>query len=297
MLINSASLRTLGTGFSAAFQGGFSGVQPMYGRVAQTVPSSTSENEYGWLGKIPRIREWIGDRVIQNIGQYDYTIKNKSFESTIGVDRDHIEDDNIGIYTPLFGEFGRSAAVFPDELVWPLLKNGFAATCYDGQYYFDTDHPVLDENGVAQSVSNTGGGAGTPWFLIDAGRVIKPIIYQSRKPFSLVTMDKPDDEGVFNRKEFRYGLEGRCNVGFGFWQLAYGSKQALDAAAYSTARAAMMSQKADFGKPLGIVPTLLVVPPTLEGAGRKILNSEYATGGETNPWKGTAELMVVPWLA
>ena len=58
-----------------------------------------------------------------------------------------------------------------------------------------------------------------------------------------------------------------------------------------------MEMKGDYGRPLGIKPNLLVVPPALESAGRKILNSENASGGETNEWKGTAELLVVPWLA
>ena len=51
------------------------------------------------------------------------------------------------------------------------------------------------------------------------------------------------------------------------------------------------------GRPLGIKPNLLVVPPALESKGLKLLNSENAAGGETNEWKGTAELLVVPWLA
>lgn len=54
--------------------------------------------------------------------------------------------------------------------------------------------------------------------------------------------------------------------------------------------------KADGGSPLGLVGNLLVVPQSLESAGRKLLNSEYGSGGETNEWKGTAELLVVPWL-
>ncbi len=298
MLINSAALRSLYTGFSTAFQAGFAGVTPMYSRVAVSVPSSTRSNEYGWLGQMPRIREWIGDRVINNLSTIGYTIRNKPYELTIGVNRDDIEDDNIGIYGPMFQEFGRSGAVFPDELVWALLKAGFSTPCYDGQYFFDTDHPVLDENGVAQSVSNTGGGSGSPWFLMDTTRAIKPIIYQERKAFgNLVRKDQETDDNVFSKKEFVYGLDGRCNVGFGFWQLAYGSKQTLDGAGYGAARAAMSSQKGDYGKPLGIVPNLLVVGPADESKGRKILNSELGTGGETNEWKGTAELLVVPWLA
>lgn len=298
MLINQANLRSLYTGFSTAFQGGFSGVSPMYTRVATVVPSTTAENEYGWLGQMPLFREWIGDRVINSIGSHGYTIRNKSYEQTIGVDRDHIDDDNIGIYTPLFSELGRTAASFPDELVFPFLKNGFATLCYDGQNFFDSDHPVLDENGEVQSVSNTGGGAGTPWFLLDVSRALKPVIYQSRKKFDrLVRKDQETDENVFNRKEYVYGTDGRCNVGFGFWQMAYGSKQTLNAAAYEAARGVMGGFKADGGRPLGIVPNLLVVPPSLEGAGKKILQSQLVNGGESNPWAGTAELLVVPWLA
>jgi phage major head subunit gpT-like protein len=79
--------------------------------------------------------------------------------------------------------------------------------------------------------------------------------------------------------------------------MAWGSKQTLNAANYAIARGALMAMKGDGARPLGLVPNLLVVPPSLESAGRKILNSEYATGGETNEWKGTAELLVVPWLA
>ncbi len=297
MIINTGNLRTLYTGFSAAFQGGLGQAASQYPRVAMTVPSTTSQNEYGWLGQFPKIREWIGDRVINNLQAYNYAIKNKPWEMTISVLRDDLEDDNVGIYTPMFTEMGRATAAFPDELLWPLLIAGFASLCYDGQYFFDSDHPVLDASGVAQNVSNTGGGSGTPWFLLDMSRVMKPLIYQTRRPFEMVRMDAPTDEVVFNRKEYRYGVEGRANAGYGFWQLAYGSKQTLDATAYSTARAAMMGMKGDYGRPLGIMPNLLVVPPALEAAGRAILTAERNASGATNVWQNTAELLVVPWLA
>jgi len=298
MLINRTALAGLYTGFSAAFQSGFAGVEPMYGRVAMTVPSTTRTNEYGWLGQMPRIREWIGDRVVNSIETYGYALRNKPFEMTIGVDRDDIDDDNLGIYTPLFSEMGNAAATFPDELVWPLLKAGFTTPCYDGQYFFDTDHPVLDENGVAVSVSNTGGGAGTPWFLLDVSRVIKPVIWQTRKPFdNLIRKDRETDDNVFDRKEYVYGVDGRCNVGFSFWQIAYGSRQALDALSYEAARVAMGDLKGDYGRPLGVKPRLLVVPHSLEGAARRIVGNQLINGGQTNEWYGTAEVMVVPWLA
>ena len=296
MLLNTTSLKALYTAFSTAFQGAFDGVEPQYTKITMTVPSSTAANEYGWMGKFPRVREWIGDRVVQNIELHDYTIKNRDFELTLGVNRNHIEDDNIGIYNPLFSEMGHAAATFPDELIWALLKAGFVTLCYDGQYYFDTDHPVLDEKGDVYSVSNFSGGAGPAWYLIDATRAIKPIVWQTRKPFKLVRKDREEDDNVFSKKEFVYGVDGRCNAGFGFWQLAHASKLTLNAANYETARAAMLGMKADYGRPLGLKPNLLVVGPSLEGAARRLLASQLVNGGETNPWAGTAEILVVPWL-
>jgi phage major head subunit gpT-like protein len=76
-----------------------------------------------------------------------------------------------------------------------------------------------------------------------------------------------------------------------------GSKQALTAANYATARAVMQGYRADGGRVLGIRPSVLVMAPELEEEALKIVNSEYAAGGETNPWKGTASLIVAPWLA
>ena len=99
------------------------------------------------------------------------------------------------------------------------------------------------------------------------------------------------------RDSFRYGIDGRCNVGYGLWQLAYGSKQGLTADNYASAREAMLAFKADEGRPLGIVPTHLVVPPSLEKEGREILMAERTGGGDTNIWQGSAALTVSPWLA
>lgn len=299
MELNTTTLQSANVGFSAAFARGLGTAASMLARVATIVPSTTKTQEYGWLGKAPRFREWIGDRVVMALAKHGYSLTNRSFESTISVDRDDFDDDNLGIYSPLFEELGSAAATFPDELVFALLKLGFTTKCYDGQFFFDTDHPVIGEDGqTTLSVANTDGGAGTPWFLLDVSRPLKPLIYQDRKKFNkLVRMDKEDDANVFNRKELQYGSDGRCQVGFGFWQQAWGSRQTLDAAHYEAGRVALGSMKGDHGRPLGIVPRLLVVPPALEGAANGIVQSVLVNGGESNKWAGTAEVLVVPWLA
>jgi phage major head subunit gpT-like protein len=297
MLINAANLDALRVGFKTTFQDALGQASQDWQRIATVVPAATKEQKYGWLGKVPNVREWIGPRAVQNLMQHDYAIKEKALELTIGVDRDDIETDNLGIYKPLFAEMGLSTGSEWAKMVYAQLKNGFATNCYDNQFFFDTDHPVLGEDGAVTTVANTDGGAGPAWFLLDVSRAIKPIILQKRKEFEFVSMDRVTDEVVFTNKEFRYGADARGNTGYGFWQMAWGSKQTLDAAHYATARAALMGMKGDYGRPLGILPNLLVVPPALESAARKILNSEYAAGGETNEWKGTAELLVTPWLA
>lgn len=300
MIVSTDNLNKLRVGYSNAYQGGQkNAAKPVSGRVATTVKSTQKEQRYGWIGKLPRIREWIGPRVVQNISESDYSIKEKKFELTVGVDKDDIETDNLGIYSTLFESVGEATMLDPEQLIWDLVKGGFTTNCYDGQFFFDTDHPVLDADGVTQlSVANTDGGGGTPWFLLDTTRVIKPFIRQVRKEFGdIVARDKVTDDNVFDLNEFRYGVDARMNFGYGFWQMAWGSKQPLDAAHYETARVAMGSFKSDHGRPLGIKPNLLVVPPALEGAALGILQSQLVNGGESNKWAGTAEVLVVPWLA
>lgn len=300
MQISSANLNKLRVGFNASMQRGQQGVAPATSqRIAMRVPATTKEQRYGFLNKLPNVREWIGDRVVNNISESDFSIREKPWELTIGVDRDDIETDNLGQYALMFEGMGESTVSLPEQLVWGLLKAGFSTNCYDGQYFFDTDHPVLDADGVTTiSVANTDGGAGTPWFLLDVRGIFKPIIRQVRREFGeIVSKDKETDDNVFNRREFIYGVDARMNVGYGFWQKAWGSKQTLDAAHYKAGYAALEGMKGDHGRPLGVSPNLLVVPPALREAGLELLNAERDAAGATNVWKGTAELLVVPWLA
>ena len=302
MEINAGNLQTLYTGFQASFRDAYDSAMAtaQWRRCAREVPSNTKTEEYGWLGAFPSLQEWVGDRVYSAMQTHDYAIKNRRWQMAVEIDRDSIEDDTYGVFTPMFDEMGRAAAAHPDELVFEVLKNGFGSAhglCYDGQYMFDTDHPVVGKDGVTRSVSNTGGGAGTPWFLIDDSRQIKPVIFQNRRPPGrIVRKDRDEDDNTFDRNQFVYGVDCRDNAGFGLWQLAFGSKQTLNAAAYEDARAKMQAFTADGGRPLGVRPNLLVVPPSLEGKALEIIKAERNAQGATNVWMGTAEVMVVPWL-
>lgn len=289
--ITASLLATIFTAFRTEFRGAFAGATPDWARIATKINSTGATEDYSWLSEWPAIREWIGERLLKELSAQKYSVTNKPYETTIRVKRDNIEDDQLGIYSPMFQELGRATGMHPDELVFALLALGYTEKCYDGQPFFDDEHPVAGAN-----VSNIGGGAGTAWYLLDTTRSLKPLIYQERRAFDLVALDNPTDPNVFFRGEYIYGVDGRFAAGFGFWQMAFSSKQTLDGTAYAAARSAMMSYKSDEGRPLGIRPNLLVVPPSLEGKARQLLNAEQISGTD-NEWKGTAELLVAPFLA
>ncbi len=306
-IISNATLNAMRVGFNKVFEQGKVRAKPQYLQVATVVPSTTKSNTYGWLGQWPGFREWIGDRVINSMKEHAYSIQNKDFESSVGVDRNDIEDDNLGVYNPMFDEMGYASEVFPDELVFPLLKAGFTTLCYDGQYFLDTDHPVntkVDGSGTNNSVSNViidGAYVGEPWFLLDVSRSLKPIIYQDRKKPQFAAMDNPNDEQVFTKKLFRYGVDLRSNVGFGFWQMAIGVKKELTYATLWQAIEMMSGFKADGGRPLGLGKNklLLVVPNSKQKVANQIKSRDLIDDGGvsvSNDLKDKFDVLVADFL-
>lgn len=293
MVINQQNMNSLFRGYSAAFNKAFQETEVNYSKIAMTVPSSTRETTYAWMGQIPNMREWIGDREIQNLMAHDYTIKNKTFELTTKIPVNDIADDQYGVYTPLMSEMGLSAKKHPDVLTFDLLGKGFQEKGYDGVAYFSNEHPmdntgekVQSNKGVEklsaasyakarQAMMTVKGGQGrtlnivpdllvvapqneavarellfadlimgssnvnkdtcdllvapeltdyaSQWYLFCTKRYIKPFVYQEREKPKLICRNRETDDNVFFDDEVIYGIKARYNVGFGLWQLAYGS--------------------------------------------------------------------------
>lgn len=156
MLINRETLVGVFLNLKTTFQKAFDAAPSQWEKTAMLVPSGSSQNNYDWLDRFPRMRKWIGDKVIRSLRANTYTIVNDDWEATIGVKRNDLEDDNLGIYAPIAQDAGYSAKTLPDEIVADLKNNAFTSLCYDGQYFYDVDHPVTNANGVVQSVSNKG---------------------------------------------------------------------------------------------------------------------------------------------
>ncbi|MFN4058215.1 MAG: Mu-like prophage major head subunit gpT family protein [Roseinatronobacter sp.] len=302
-LITAAILQALNTGLRKNFQDGYASMRDVafYNMVATTVPSTTASNTYGWLGDFPRLREWIGDRVVKDIKEHGYKIDNRLFEATLGIARTQIEDDQYGHYSPIAQSMGQEAAQHPDVLINDLIASGFTATCYDGQFFFDTDHPVRanpDGTGATTTVSNMVDGAGPAWYLLDTSKALRPFIFQERtRPELEMKFNPSTSDDVFTKDRYQWGIRYRCAAGFGFWQMARASRAALNAANFEAGRTAMRQVKGDGGRPLGIVPNILLVPPTLESAARAIVETQFLAGGGNNPNFNLAKVVVNPWAA
>lgn len=282
---------------SAAYTRGLTAAQPQWSKIATEVPSSGAANYYGWLKDLPGIQEWVGDRQLADVGKHRYAIENKTFESSISISRDEVDDDQIGHYSVISQNYGAQVALFPDTLSYPLLAAGFDTLCYDGQNYFDTDHPL--ETTPATTFSNVVGDpttdTGEPWFLIDDTQVLKPIVYQNRRPFVFKNMNPSEEYTWFNNK-YAAGVDGRCNVGFSFPQLAIGSKAALTDANYEEAKRKLATMKKADGTAIGTRATKLVVSPNNEAAAKKLIARMLVEGGDSNIYYNDVEIVMSPYI-
>ena len=150
-----AKLRDL----TATFDRGSDAAQPFYPAVCTIAPSDGYDEKYGWLGSLPTVKEWIGDRKFQQLRAADYAITNKSWESSLLFKREDIEDDRLGMYGPVLEDLAAEATHHPDSLWFEMLINGESNLCFDGQAFFDTDHSWGDSgtqsNDLTATVSDT----------------------------------------------------------------------------------------------------------------------------------------------
>ena len=295
----SAILTAITAAFRKEFQTGLESVKPDYTAVAMTIPSNTATNTYAWLGKFPQMREWVGSRQIEKMNKQAMSLDNKKFEATVGVARTDIEDDQVGMYRPMMAAMGESAAALPDTLVWGLLKKGKTTVGYDGQYFFDTDHPVYEKSdGTGQNTPHsnltTGMDNDAPTFyVVDDTKTLKPLIFQNRTDPEFETkFDPSKSDRVFMEDEYLYGSRRRCNAGFGLWQLMHmAEKTELTRENLAAIIVKMQKIKADGGYVLNVKPSLLVVPPELEDKARELLEADKING-TTNTFKGRLKLHV-----
>ena len=223
-------------GLKTLFFQTFTETMANWDKVTTVVMSDKDTENYAWLGALPGVREFLDERQVQDMAAYSYAIKNRTWESTIAVDRAALEDDLYGQIALRIKQMAAVAKQHLDTITFGLMGTGFTGLCYDGLPFFG-NHPAGALAGVGATQSNSG-------------------------------------------------------------------SDGLTAAALQNAITQMMRFTDDQGKPAGIMPTLLVVPPELYWEASQILNSTFFPDsppiGEfplaSNPLKGMLTLLTTPYL-
>lgn len=230
-LVKSDIPRLLTAGLKTAFFEQMAQAPALWDQVTTLVPSDKDTEQYAWLGALPGVHEFVDERQIAEVGrEYDYAIKNKTWESTLAVDRTALEDDLYGQIALRVKGMAQSARQHLDLIVFGLLEQGFTSPCYDGQPLFGTH-----TQGAAQTNKGT---------------------------------------------------------------------EPLSGAALQDAITAMLRLRNDQGRPAGVMPNVLVVPPELQWTALELLNSvlipdPISSANQqlaSNPLKGLLTLLTVPYL-
>lgn len=109
-------------------------------QVSNLFSSDQSSETYNFLGHTPRMREWLGNRQAKGFSGQGVTILNTHYEATIEVRKKDARRDKTAQIRARMAELGDEGENHWETLVTTLLLNGPSTTCYDGQFYFDTDH-------------------------------------------------------------------------------------------------------------------------------------------------------------
>lgn len=124
------------------------------GKVAMGPFESDQDSEtYNWIGMVPQLREWVGGRQAKGFLENGITIINKMYESTLQILTKDLRRDKTGQLQVRVGEQAKRANSHWAKLLSTLILNGASTVCYDGQFFFDTDHTEGDSGTQSNKVS------------------------------------------------------------------------------------------------------------------------------------------------
>lgn len=112
--------------------------------VSNLFNSDQASERYEFLGMSPAMREWVGGRTAKGFSGNGLTIINKHYEKSIEIPLKDLRRDKTGQIMARVAELSQSSPTHWASLLSTLLLNGPSTVCYDGQFFFDTDHSEGD---------------------------------------------------------------------------------------------------------------------------------------------------------
>lgn len=122
-------------------------------RLAMKIDSDQASETVAWLGNAPALREFVDGRSPAELRENGFIITNKDYEGSIKVKPKDLRRDKVGQLRIRIGQLTKRATDHPAALLSTLILNAGSANCYDGQYFFDTDHSEGDSGVQSNSIT------------------------------------------------------------------------------------------------------------------------------------------------
>lgn len=102
--------------------------------------SDQEYEKYNWLGQAPVMRKWEGGRHKNTFSDQGVTLYNEPYEVTINLHEDELRRDKTGQLDVRIADTAQRTNAHWAILLTDNIIDGVTQVCYDGQFFFDTDH-------------------------------------------------------------------------------------------------------------------------------------------------------------
>ncbi len=115
--------------------------------------SDQDSEDYAWLGQVPQMSQLIGSKKFTQLRQVPWTVVNEMYQSGLSIPEKHVLYDKTDQIDIRVSELAERTMSHWWKLVADLIVAGPSAACYDGQYFFDTDHSEGDSGAQDNDIS------------------------------------------------------------------------------------------------------------------------------------------------
>lgn len=140
MALDTAKAIAVRNSLTAVFRTNALRQRPYYPTLCTVADSMRASEEAGLPGAVPQIREFLGERQANRLRAARFEVTHGQYEGTVAVPRTDVDDDRMGMHEMQVAQLGQRAALHPDKLLVDMIEDGESTACWDGQFFFDTDH-------------------------------------------------------------------------------------------------------------------------------------------------------------
>ena len=185
--LDASKIEAAYVGFHTTFHNRLQKVTGIHLVVATMVTTTELVDRQVWLTNNPKMRRWIGDKVLSKLRAESHPIVTAPHEASIEVPKHDILNDRLGLYGGRISSMAEAYGWALDELAVSFLAAGIAGsalgTTYDGQNLIDTDHTALSVGGTSQS--NLANGAFDDGVYEDALEKLYSIVDENGVPVNV----------------------------------------------------------------------------------------------------------------